>query len=66
MSLPFDDPAAAVYGRVRHELETGGHVIGPNDLMIAAIALVHNLTLVTHNTGEFTRITGLQIADWQT
>ncbi len=65
-SLFFDDPAAAVYGRIRHELETGGHIIGPNDLMIAAIALVHNLTLVTHNTREFGRITGLQTEDWQT
>ena len=64
-SLSFDDRAAAVYGLVRHELETAGHVIGPNDLMIAAIALVHNLTLVTHNSREFARITGLQIEDWQ-
>jgi tRNA(fMet)-specific endonuclease VapC len=66
VSLPFDDPAAAVYGRVRHELETVGCVIGPNDLMIAAIALVHNLTLVSHNTREFARVTGLQTEDWQT
>lgn len=65
-SLPFDDAAAANYGRVRHELELAGHVIGPNDLMIAAIALVHNLTLVTHNSREFARITGLQTEDWQT
>src|SRR5437763_8981918 len=54
-SLPFDDPAAAAYAGIRHELEVAGNVIGPNDLMIAAIAQANNLTLVTHNTAEFGR-----------
>jgi tRNA(fMet)-specific endonuclease VapC len=36
------------------------------DLLIAATALVHNLTLVTHNTKDFANIPGLQIADWLT
>ena len=47
VSLPFDDRAAEVYGRLRAELSRQGQLIGPNDLMIAAIALAHNLTLVT-------------------
>lgn len=64
-SLSFDDVAAGVYGRIRHELETAGNVIGPNDLMIAAIALAGNHTLVTNNTAEFSRIGGLVIEDWQ-
>jgi predicted nucleic acid-binding protein len=34
------------------------------DLLIAATALVHNLTLVTHNTKDFANIPSLQIADW--
>src|SRR6266536_779120 len=54
VSLPFDDAAAASYGRIRHELEGAGNVIGPNDLMIAAVAQANKLTLVTHNTAEFT------------
>ena len=29
------------------------------DMMIAAIAVSHGLTLVTHNTGEFERVAGL-------
>ena len=65
-SLPFDDSAAAAYGSIRRELEVAGNVIGPNDLMIAAIALANNLTLVTHNTAEFGRIASLTIEDWQT
>jgi len=64
-SFPFDDGAAAAYAAIRHELEVAGKVIGPNDLMIAAIALANNLTLVTHNTAEFGRIASLRVEDWQ-
>ena len=63
-SLPFDDAAAEVYGRLRAELAMQGTLIGPNDLMIAAIALVNQLTVVTHNTREFTRVAGLPLEDW--
>ncbi|MFM6196667.1 MAG: type II toxin-antitoxin system VapC family toxin [Planktothrix sp.] len=65
ISLPFDDLAAEVYGRIRAQLEIAGTPIGPNDLKIAAIALAHDLTLVTHNINEFQRIDGLKIEDWQ-
>ena len=41
-----------------------GTLIGPNDLMIAAIAKTHDLTLVTHNVREFSRVVGLKIEDW--
>ena len=65
-SLPFDDSAADVYGRIRAQLETLGTPIGPNDLMIAATALSGGLILVTHNTSEFCRVPGLLFEDWQT
>jgi tRNA(fMet)-specific endonuclease VapC len=65
VSLPFDDTAAAAYATIRHQLELAGKPIGPNDLMIAAIAQVHNLTLVTHNTAEFSRVPSLQLEDWE-
>ena len=55
-SLPFDDAAAEAYGRLRAELARRGTPIGPNDLMIAAIALAYDLILVTHNTSEFSRV----------
>lgn len=43
-----------------------GTPIGPNDLMIASIALTRNLILVTHNTAEFGRVQGLSLEDWET
>ena len=66
ISVPFDDLAADVYGRIRADLERRGHAIGPNDTMIAAIALANGLTIVTHNTAEFSRVNGLLIEDWHT
>lgn len=65
VSLPFDDSAAECYGKTRAYLAKRGTLIGPNDLMIAAICLSHGLTLVTHNTSEFNRVPGLVIDDWQ-
>lgn len=65
VSISFDDNAAEHYGRIRAHLEFAGTPIGPNDLLIAAIALTHDLILVTHNTREFRRVTGLRIEDWE-
>ena len=63
-SLAFEDEAAAAYGTLRAALEASGTPIGPNDLMIAAIALASGLVLVTHNTAEFSRVPGLHVEDW--
>ncbi len=65
VSLPFDDLAADFYGQERARLARLGQSIGPNDLMIASIALANNLTLVTHNTREFSRVANLQFEDWE-
>lgn len=65
ISLPFDGEAAAVYGRIRVQLESLGTPIGPNDLQIAAIAIANNLILVTHNTREFSRVPDLRFEDWE-
>ena len=63
-SLPFDDRAAEEYGSVRAHLAARGTLIGPNDLMIAAIALATQMTLVTHNTSEFSRVPNLALETW--
>ena len=65
VSLPFDDRAAKAYGRIRATLKKAGTPIGPNDLLIAAIAVAHNCILVSHNTKEFERITELSLKDWE-
>lgn len=64
-SLPFDDLAAEIYGVIRASLERSGVGIGANDLLIAAIALAHGLTVVTNNVSEFSRVPGLQLEDWE-
>jgi tRNA(fMet)-specific endonuclease VapC len=63
--LPFDEQAAEEYGKLRAHLAALGTPIGANDLLIAAIALANGLTLVTHNTSEFSRVPGLALEDWQ-
>jgi len=63
VSLPFNDTAARHYADIRHQLEIQGRMIGPNDLMIAAIARSRVITLVTANE-EFSRVPGLHIEDW--
>ena len=63
--LPFDGAAARVFGEVRHALMSAGKPIGPFDMMIAATALANALILVTHNTGEFSRVAGLTFEDWE-
>jgi tRNA(fMet)-specific endonuclease VapC len=65
ISLPFDDISALNAGRIRAQLANAGTPIGYNDLLIASIALSHDLILVTHNTKEFVRVEGLKIEDWE-
>ena len=62
--LPFDQDDAAVFGRIRAELAKAGSPIGPYDLQIAAQGIAKGLTVVTHNTGEFSRVSGIALEDW--
>ena len=62
--IPFDDLAAQVYGVIKTNLQQKGTPIGPLDTLIAAHAKSLNLTLVTNNTREFSRVDGLMIEDW--
>ncbi len=62
--LPLDYPSAKAAGILRSGLEGKGNLIGPYDLLIAGIALAHNLTVVTRNTREFARVPGLRVENW--
>ena len=53
------------YADIRADLTAKGSIIGPYDLQIAAIAVANDLTLVTHNVSEFSRVGGLKIEDWE-
>ena len=62
--LPFGLEAANTAAQIRVNLEQDGKPIGPYDILIAATAMTHGATLVTHNTQEFERIDSLNITDW--
>ena len=62
--LPFEVPADRQYAAIRTHLEQSGTPIGPNDLFIAAHALTLDLTLVTANIREFSRVPGLKLENW--
>lgn len=62
--LPLGLDVIEHYARIRVELERAGTIIGANDLLIAAHALVADLILVTHNLREFSRVRGLKYEDW--
>jgi tRNA(fMet)-specific endonuclease VapC len=64
VSLPFEGADAVVAGSVRAVLEVAGKPIGAYDLLMAGQALHHQLTLVTANVSEFSRVKGLQCQNW--
>jgi len=64
-SLNFDDRCAEEAGQIRADLAAQGKPIGPNDVLIAATARAYDAVLITHNTGEFSRVTGLRLEDWE-
>jgi len=63
--LPFSNVEAKSAGAIRAALRKQGTPIGAYDVLIAATALVHGLILVTSNTGEFRRVSGLNVEDWR-
>lgn len=64
--LDFDDLDAQTAGRLRVDLEKAGTPIGAYDVLIAGQALRRGLTVVTANTSEFSRVSGLSWEDWTT
>lgn len=64
-TLEFDKEDSRVAGEIRATLSLAGQTIGPYDILIAGQALARGLVLVTHNVGEFARVAGLKLEDWQ-
>jgi tRNA(fMet)-specific endonuclease VapC len=62
--LDFDAACAETFGQVRGTLLRKGIAVPTADLMIATTALVHNVTLVTHNAADYQNIPGLPLEDW--
>ncbi len=61
---PFAQAEAQAAASIRADLEKKGTPIGAYDILIAAVALTNQATLVTRNQGEFSRIPGLRLVDW--
>lgn len=63
--LPFHgEKLVACYGGIRASLESKGKTIGPLDMLIAAHALSLDLTIISNNIKEFSRIPNLKCKNW--
>ena len=62
--IAFEPPADRAYADIRTQLEKSGTPIGANDMLIAAQAMALDLTLVTDNAREFSRIKKLKVENW--
>jgi tRNA(fMet)-specific endonuclease VapC len=62
--LVFDEEDARFAGELRAETESIGRPIGEYDLLIAGQALRHQMTIITANTRESSRVKNLSWEDW--
>jgi tRNA(fMet)-specific endonuclease VapC len=63
--VAFDAEAAEHHARIRHALAVTGLPIGERDLVIAATAAAHGLTVATGNLREFQRVPGIAVEAWE-
>ena len=63
--VEFDQEDSRQAGAIRATLAAAGTPLGPYDVLIAGQARARDLILITHNTGEFSRVDGLRIEDWE-
>jgi predicted nucleic acid-binding protein len=56
--------SAEIFGLLKATREKSGKRLDDFDLIIAACAMTHNLTLVTNNVAHFKRIEGLKLTNW--
>ena len=64
--LPLSDDVVVRASDLYADLYRRGDLISDADILIAATALVHGLTLVTANVAHFQRISSLSLASWRT
>ena len=57
-------PALETFAEVKTHLRRLGRVVDSFDLLIGSTALIHNLTLVTHNTRHFVDMPNIDVQDW--
>ena len=62
--LPVDEAVAVRFGAVSLALRAAGNPLPTPDLLIAATALEHDLTVVTANRRDFDPVPGLRVEDW--
>lgn len=62
--VKYTSEVSETYAKLRLAAESTGKIVGPNDLLIAAIVVANNGTLVTRNRAEFSRIKSLKLAEW--
>lgn len=62
--IPFTEYDAVITGRIRAALVKAGQSIGSYDVQIAGQGVARDITVVTHNTGEFSRVPGIKLEDW--
>jgi tRNA(fMet)-specific endonuclease VapC len=63
-AIPVNYESAEIFGLLKAQLESQGNRLDDFDLLIAATAMAHNLTLVSNNLKHFQRIDGLKIETW--
>jgi tRNA(fMet)-specific endonuclease VapC len=63
--VDFDREDAVEAGRIRAALASAGTPIGPYGVLIAGQAKARDLTLITRNTREFGRVSGLSVQNWE-
>jgi tRNA(fMet)-specific endonuclease VapC len=62
--LPYDERAAEWHAKERARLTVLGQIPSFVDGQIAAVAKVNGLILVTRNTPDFEKFSGLKLENW--
>lgn len=63
--LPLSDEVVDRAADIYAGLHRSGHLISDADILIAATALTHALSLATNNVAHFSRVPGLTWSSWK-